>query len=137
MDYDTAVKRINMMKGHVNPSLEAIRERKKATFSVPKAQKALWSLLPATYFQTHEAMGKFTQYPVKEICLKETDKEESRREGTEFMIELINNFYEAENMTDTDEMIDRLDEILAGLSSVVFIDSPSLVKLSTTFLLTY
>ena len=130
MDFESAVKRINLMKGHVNPSLEAIRERKLATFDVEKAKKALWSLLPDSYFWTFEALANFEDHPVKEVCLKYEDKELSRKEGNEFIVNLISGFYKAGNLSDPDEMIDRLDEILAGITSSSFYDGATFVKLS-------
>ena len=75
-------------------------------------------------------MSKFEHLKIKEVCLKPSDKEESREEGNLFFIEILKQFYIAGNLTEADEMIDRLDEILYGITAAAYMDSAAMVKFS-------
>jgi DNA-binding FrmR family transcriptional regulator len=52
--YKKALERLNRLKGHIKPTVEALTEREKASFCVDKAREALWSTFPDHYFITHE-----------------------------------------------------------------------------------
>jgi hypothetical protein len=54
MDYKTALKRLNMVRGHVRYSHDAKREFQTATFDLAHAQEKLWATLPPQYFETFE-----------------------------------------------------------------------------------
>ena len=54
MDYQIALKRLNLVKGHIQLSENAKKELATSTINIPHAQEKLWSTLPQGYFEVIE-----------------------------------------------------------------------------------
>ena len=51
---DNSLRRLNLLKGHVQPSEDAKREQATATFSLAYAQEKVWDTLPEGYYDSIE-----------------------------------------------------------------------------------
>ena len=56
--HEKALKRLNTLKGHVNPGIDAERETRLGTFDLKTAQTAFWRTLPEHYFDVFEVISE-------------------------------------------------------------------------------
>lgn len=91
--YDLALKRLEMLKGQVNPSVEAITERENPSFDLEAARKALWATYPPHYFESFEAVSEI--HGVHEPSLYMTEgKENMRLDTNKFFVYYVNKLIE-------------------------------------------
>lgn len=91
--YDLALKRLEMLKGQVNLSAEAITERENPSFDLEAARKALWATYPPHYFDTFEAVSELHGVHEPSLYMVE-GKENMRLDTNKFFIKLINKMFE-------------------------------------------
>ena len=54
MEHKTALRRLNLLKGHIQPSDDARREKATSTINVAHAQEKVWATLPSGFFDAIE-----------------------------------------------------------------------------------
>ena len=92
--FEESLKRLELLRGHVNPTDDAIIEKSKATFDVDIAWSYLWELLPPLYFQSFEAISKLPWGVFRSPMAKSYVKTEMRKDTNEFLINFVNKMYE-------------------------------------------
>lgn len=127
MEFNTNLRRLDTLKGHLQPSKDYHREKATATFDVNKAREAVWKGLPSVFFSTYEAISKFKDYPAKLHGVKPLGLSDQRREGNEYWVNTLNNLYEIGAIT-PEKLIDNIDECLMGFTSLSSFDGAALVK---------
>ena len=109
--YENAVKRVKMLRGHINPSPEAVKERENPSFNVEEARKAFWGTYPQDYFQGFEAISELEG--IYEPSMYTEDKKEVMREDTnKFFVRYINKIFE-KGFTTPEKIANNIDYFLA------------------------
>ena len=129
--YEDAVKRVKMLRGHINPSPEAIKERENPSFNVEEAKKAFWRTYPKGYFEGYEAISELEG--INEPSMYYEDRKEVMRLDTnKFFASYINKIFE-KGFTTPEKIADNIDYFLACFDSVLVYDYTVLTKLMVHF----
>ena len=115
MDYQKALKRLNLLKGHFNPSRDLKRELETPTFNLAHAQEKLWNTLPESYFETFECISEL--HGIQDPSLYVADKDTLRKDSNEFIIRLTNKMFE-KGFTTPEKIADNIDAFNAGIISL-------------------
>ena len=124
-----ASKRLELLKGQVNPSEEAFVERERGSFSVEEARRHLWKDLSPLYFQTFEALSKLPDKLLTYTAAKPSAKDEKRLETNQTFLNLLNKVYEL-GFTTPEDAADNIDAFLDGVTAISMLDHATVVKMS-------
>jgi acyl-CoA oxidase len=124
--YDLALKRLHTLRGHINPSAEALTERENPSFDLAVARQALWSTFPANYFETFESISEIHGIHEPSLYMAE-GKELMRLDTNKFFIRLVNKMFE-KGFTTPEKIADNIDTFLSGIISINSIDYCTLTK---------
>ena len=129
--YENAVKRVKMLRGHINPSPEAVKERENPSFNVEEARKAFWGTYPQDYFQGFEAISELEG--IYEPSMYTEDKKEVMREDTnKFFVRYINKIFD-KGFTTPEKIANNIDYFLAWFDWILVYDLAVLTKLMVQF----
>ena len=123
--FETAKKRLEMVRGHINPGTDAVDERSKVTFDVDIARKALWDTLPPHYFETFEAISEL--HGVEDPSQYRQEKAQMRYDTNVFFVNLVNKMFE-KGFTSPEKIAENIDNFLIGIVSINTFDFSVLTK---------
>lgn len=129
-NFEIALNRLNMLKGHVQPSQRSVEERETTSFDVAKAQQALWSVLPDNYFETHEAMAEIPD--MKDPSKKKTIPKDLVRESAKLFFDITNKLFE-KGFTTPEKIAENIDAFVAGATSLTSFDSATMVRFAAHY----
>ena len=115
MDYKRALKRLNLLKGHFNPSKDLKRELKTSTFNLAHAQETFWNTLPENYFETFECISELHGIVDPSFYLE--DKDTMRKDSNVFIIQLTNKMFE-KGFTTPEKIAEDIDAFNLGMVSL-------------------
>lgn len=128
--FEKSLKRLQMLRGHVNPSVEALNEREKSGLDVTKAREALWATLPPHYFETFEALSEI--HGLVDPSLYQAEKEEMREDTNRLFAKLIDKMFE-KGFTTPEKIAENIDHFLIGATSVNSFDYAVLTKIMVQY----
>ncbi|CAI2360764.1 unnamed protein product [Moneuplotes crassus] len=119
MEHKTALKRLNLLKGHVNSSIDARREASTATFDLAHAQEVLWSILPEGYFDALECASEL--HGLQDPSLHFDDRDKLRENSYDYLFGLINKMFE-KGYTSPEKIAENIDHFCFTINSPGFFD---------------
>lgn len=128
--YEKALKRVGMLRGHVEPNDDAIRERKQRSFDLDKARDAFWATLPQHYFETFEALSEI--HGLMDPSLYLAEKDAMREDTNKLFVKLVNKMFE-KGFTTPEKIAENIDSFLIGAVSINSYDYATLTKLMVQY----
>lgn len=125
MTYQTSLKRLQLLRGHVSPSVDAKRERKTSTFNLPHAQEKVWATLPESYFQTYECLSEL--HGTSDPSFYVEEKDTMRKDTNILFIRLTNKMFE-KGYTTPEKIAENIDAFNAGITAMMPYDYACVTK---------
>jgi acyl-CoA oxidase len=130
MEFKKALSRLNLLRGHVNPSKDAQREMATATFDLEYAQEKVWSTLHDNFFETYEWVSEIKEIEDPSTYVKSV--EEMREDTNVVMIKLINKMFE-KGFTTPEKIADNIEYFLDGILSFGVFDLAATTKIAAQY----
>ena len=128
MNYNISLKRLNLLKGHIQLSKDARREQATSTFDLTHAQQKVWPQLPAGYFEALECASEI--HGIIEPSLHQGPHEKMRYDSFDFMFKLTRKMIE-KGYTSVQKIADNIDAFLFGVVSTGLINLTTTARFTT------
>ena len=128
--YEKALKRVNMLRGHVNLTWEAKKESTMHSFNLDKAREAFFSTFPECYFESFEAISKL--HGIDDPSENYGLKEKLREDTNVLLVRFVYKLFEL-GFTTPEKIADNIDYFVLGATAIGSFNYQCVTKFNVQF----